>query len=65
MNRAPAAPRPQPLHVLVVDDDAGAGRMLADALDPDLFAVLAVPDAQAAVGALHDRRFGIALIDIG
>jgi len=65
MNRAPAAPRPQPLHVLVVDDDTGAGRMLADALDPDLFAVLTVPDAQAAVAALHDRRFGIALIDIG
>lgn len=65
MTRVPAAPRLQPLHVLVVDDDAAMGRLLDDALPHDLFTVAAVPDEAAASAALQAERYGILLIDIG
>lgn len=65
MTRVPTAPRLQPLHVLVVDDDAAMGRLLDDALPHDLFTVAAVPDEAAAAVALQAERYGILLIDIG
>lgn len=65
MTRAPAAPRPQPLHVLVVDDDVAVGRLLDVTLPQDLFKVAAVPDEAAAAAALQAERYGILLIDIG
>ncbi len=64
MNREITAPRPQLLHVLVVDEDPAVDHLVLATLDPNLFAVSRVPGELEAIDALGANRFGIALIDI-
>lgn len=64
MSREVTTARPQPLPVLVIDEDPAVGRLVLSTLDPDLFSVSRVADEREAVDALNAQRFGIALVDI-
>ncbi len=55
---------PEPVHVLVVDDDRNVQRMLADALTRHGFRVTVERDGEAALAAFERQPFDVVLLDV-
>ena len=55
---------PEPVHVLVVDDDRNVQRMLADALARQGFRVTVERDGEAALAAFERQPFDVVLLDV-